>query len=135
MHPYVHAFNCLTTILFIYYLLFSGRTLLNLHFSSQRRSYNIGQNVALECLAETYSDITARPFTWFKDSVAITGESGDSRFSVTQFPTSTRLVIYNFRAEDAGDYLCSRPGFTNITATLNVTVPGFCVVHAVEPPK
>ena len=66
-------------------------------------------------------------FTWSKDSLAITGNSS-SHVSVTHVMSSTRLVIENIGLEDAGEYVCSRPGFTSINATLNVTVPAGLLV-------
>ena len=104
-------------------LMLSGQT--QLRIDSQRQSYYIGDRVLLECRSGNSDLHISEPFTWSKNSVAITD---DSQFSVTQFPTSARLVIDRFRDEDAGDYVCSRTGFTSTTATLNVIVPGLPVM-------
>ena len=105
--------------------LISGQ--MDLRFGPQRRSYyNIGDRVMLDCIGDGETGLfnSGAPFTWSKDSVVITG---DSRVSVTQSSTFSLLTIESFRAEDAGDYVCSRPGYNSITATLNVIAPGLLV--------
>ena len=60
-------------------------------------------------------------FTWTKNSIDITE---NDRTSVTVDSVRSGLIIRNLQASDAGEYTCSKEGFSSITARITVTSPG-----------
>ena len=83
-----------------------------------------GVTVRLRCVSDSPEGIRAatRPFNpWTKDGEAI---DLDGRISESVFSLSSTLTIRNAQFPDEGVYVCSRPGFRNLTTTLFVNTGG-----------
>ena len=82
----------------------------------------------MECVVESGFNIDTPFNPWTKDSVVIVE---DDRITVTVSDVTSRLIIRNLSAADAGQYTCSKGGFPNSTTTITVEVPGMFLYNPI----
>ena len=75
---------------------------------------------------EGIAQASTAPFNaWTKDSEVI---NLDSRISLWPLSVSSILTINNIRPSDEGVYVCSRPGFQDLTFVLRVITGGMILL-------
>lgn len=84
-----------------------------------------GEETDIGCVIDTSDEGIAaatEPFNaWTKDSEVI---SLGGRISLLQLSLSSILTIRDIQPSDEGVYICSRPGFRNLTTVLRVITGG-----------
>ena len=96
------------------------------------RSYHYltGEEARLECQVQTRFDLDTPFNPWRKGSVDI---DEDDRITVTVSRTRSVLHIRNLQSSDAGEYTCSKQGFSSTSVTITVeTRPGMHDIARVD---